>query len=242
MLAPRPRGPREELAARNPFGHVRPVPVLRLPDGGVAVECAQVIGLAGLARLDPLAASSRGLGEVLRHFQSEPRSGSGWGQRHGGRRARMARAPAATDDGLLRRGDRPGGRRADLRTSERRAGSSTCRYSRPASWGSASPGAAHRRGGRVGGEAPLARRHAGGRRRAHARRARLRRRLPRLRRRRDWRRLPRRVHARGKAARGGGPPRPRPRAARARPFWSAWPGWERAAALFDEVSFEVDTA
>jgi glycerate kinase len=62
----------DEVAAPDPFGRVRLVPILRLPDGGVAVECAKVVGLAGLDRLDPLAASSRGLGEVLRHVQSAP--------------------------------------------------------------------------------------------------------------------------------------------------------------------------
>jgi glycerate kinase len=69
----------EEVAAPDPFGRVRPVPVLRLPGGGVAIECARVIGLAGLDRLDPLAASSRGLGEVLRRFQPEPRLWVGLG-------------------------------------------------------------------------------------------------------------------------------------------------------------------
>ncbi|HSS38591.1 MAG TPA: glycerate kinase, partial [Polyangia bacterium] len=53
----------ENVLAADPFGRTRPVPVLRLPGGGVAVECAKVIGLANLERLDPLAASSRGLGE-----------------------------------------------------------------------------------------------------------------------------------------------------------------------------------
>jgi len=69
----------EEVAAPDPFGRVRPVPVLRLAGGGVAVECAQVIGLAGLDRLDPLAASSRGLGQVLLRFQREPRLWVGLG-------------------------------------------------------------------------------------------------------------------------------------------------------------------
>jgi glycerate kinase len=45
----------------------------------VAIECAKVIGLAGLDRLDPLAASSRGLGELLRHFQQAPRIWVGLG-------------------------------------------------------------------------------------------------------------------------------------------------------------------
>ena len=69
----------EDVPARDPFGRVRAVPVLRLPGGGVAVESAKVIGLAGLDRLDPLAASSRGLGEVLQFFQHEPRLWIGLG-------------------------------------------------------------------------------------------------------------------------------------------------------------------
>jgi glycerate kinase len=72
-------GELEQVRAPDPFGRVRPVPVLRFPDGGVAVECAKVIGLAGLDRLEPLAASSRGLGEVLRHFQQAPRLWVGLG-------------------------------------------------------------------------------------------------------------------------------------------------------------------
>src|SRR5580765_5863643 len=48
-----------EVPAGDPFGRLRPVPVLRLPSGGVAIESAKVIGLAGLDHLDPLAASSR---------------------------------------------------------------------------------------------------------------------------------------------------------------------------------------
>lgn len=51
--------------AADPFGKVRPVPVLFLEDGTAVIECAKVIGLAGLARLDPLHASSRGLGELI---------------------------------------------------------------------------------------------------------------------------------------------------------------------------------
>jgi len=68
-----------DVAAPDPFGRMRPVPVLRLPGGGVAIECAKVIGLAGLDRLDPLAASSRGLGGLLLHFQHEPRIWIGLG-------------------------------------------------------------------------------------------------------------------------------------------------------------------
>jgi glycerate kinase len=69
----------EEAPAGDPFGRVRPVPVLRLPGGGVAIECANVIGLAGLDRLDPIGASSRGLGELLQRFENEPRIWIGLG-------------------------------------------------------------------------------------------------------------------------------------------------------------------
>jgi len=70
----------ESVPAADPFGRARPVPVLRLPDGTVAVECARVVGLAGLDRRDPLAASSRGLGELLGHLApSAPRLWVGLG-------------------------------------------------------------------------------------------------------------------------------------------------------------------
>jgi glycerate kinase len=69
----------EEVPAPDPFGRVRPVPVLRLADGSVAIECAKVIGLADLDPLDPLTASSRGLGEVIRRFQQAPRLWIGLG-------------------------------------------------------------------------------------------------------------------------------------------------------------------
>ncbi len=72
-------GELEAAPAADPFGRVRPVPVLRLPGGGVAIESAQVIGLAGLERLEPLAASSRGLGELLARFRREPRLWIGLG-------------------------------------------------------------------------------------------------------------------------------------------------------------------
>jgi len=78
---------------------VRPVPVLRLAGGGVAVECAQVIGLAGLDRRDPLAASSRGLGELLRRLANEPRIWVGLGGSatvDGGRDWPDVRLPQAT--------------------------------------------------------------------------------------------------------------------------------------------------
>lgn len=60
------------LPAADPFGRVRPVPVLVLPDGTVAVESARVIGLAGLEEPDPLRASSRGLGELLAQCAAAP--------------------------------------------------------------------------------------------------------------------------------------------------------------------------
>ncbi len=69
----------DQAPAADPFGRVRNVPVLRLPGGGVAVECAKVIGLAGLARREPLTASSRGLGELLARFEQEPRLWVGLG-------------------------------------------------------------------------------------------------------------------------------------------------------------------
>lgn len=62
----------EMLSAPDPFGRIRPVPVLQLPDGGIAVESAKIIGLAQLDRLDPLTASSRGLGVVLEQLQRRP--------------------------------------------------------------------------------------------------------------------------------------------------------------------------
>jgi len=69
----------EEVAAADPFGRERPVAILRLPDGGVAIESAKIIGMAGLDRLDPLAASSLGLGDVLRRFLEQPRLWIGLG-------------------------------------------------------------------------------------------------------------------------------------------------------------------
>lgn len=69
----------ETRPAADPFGRVRLVPVLILPDGTVALECAQVIGLAGLDQLDPLNTSSRGFGQLLSHFQDAPRLWIGLG-------------------------------------------------------------------------------------------------------------------------------------------------------------------
>jgi glycerate kinase len=69
----------EYSPAPDPFGIIRQVPVLRFDDGGIAVECAKVIGLAGIDHLDPIAASSRGLGVVLKQLQHVPRIWIGLG-------------------------------------------------------------------------------------------------------------------------------------------------------------------
>jgi len=62
-----------ELPAADPYGHIRPVPILELPDGTVAVECAKVIGMAGLKKLNPLETSSRGFGSLLALLQCAPK-------------------------------------------------------------------------------------------------------------------------------------------------------------------------
>lgn len=67
------------LEASDPFGKMRPVPVLELQEGTVALECAKVIGLADLLDPDPMKASSRGLGELIRRFQDAPRLWIGLG-------------------------------------------------------------------------------------------------------------------------------------------------------------------
>lgn len=67
------------IEAADPFGHRRPIPVLELPDGTVAVECARIIGLAGLERLDPMAARSLGLAEALAQVLDAPRLWIGLG-------------------------------------------------------------------------------------------------------------------------------------------------------------------
>lgn len=67
------------LIAADPFGHRRPISVLELPDGTVAVECARIIGLAGLERLDPMAARSLGLAEALAQVLDAPRLWIGLG-------------------------------------------------------------------------------------------------------------------------------------------------------------------
>jgi glycerate kinase len=65
-------GRRHEASVADPFGRVRPVPVLELEDGTQIVECAKVIGLAGLDRLDPMRATSRGLGDLLALLSGAP--------------------------------------------------------------------------------------------------------------------------------------------------------------------------
>lgn len=67
------------VEASDPFGRRRPVAVLELPDGTVAVESARIIGLAGLDRLDPLAARSLGLAEALAQVIQAPRLWIGLG-------------------------------------------------------------------------------------------------------------------------------------------------------------------
>jgi glycerate kinase len=66
-------------SAADPFGRIRLVPVLLLADGTTVLECAKVIGLAGLDRLDPLNASSRGLGDLLAHHRHASRIWLGLG-------------------------------------------------------------------------------------------------------------------------------------------------------------------
>ena len=68
-----------ETPAADPFGRIRGVPALLLADGTVVIECAKVIGLVGLDRLDPLNASSRGLGDLLAHHRHAPRIWLGLG-------------------------------------------------------------------------------------------------------------------------------------------------------------------
>lgn len=56
-----------EAEASDPFGRPVAARLLLLPDGRAVVEAAEAIGLARLApgELDPMAASSRGLGELM---------------------------------------------------------------------------------------------------------------------------------------------------------------------------------
>ncbi len=65
--------------ATDPSGRNRPVPVLHLPDGTLAIESARVIGLASLAERDPVAASSRGLGQLIQQLTDAPRLWVGLG-------------------------------------------------------------------------------------------------------------------------------------------------------------------
>jgi glycerate 2-kinase len=61
-------GERRRVEVSDPLGRPRPAELLLLPDGRAVVESAQAIGLPLLAveELDPLRASSRGLGELVR--------------------------------------------------------------------------------------------------------------------------------------------------------------------------------
>ena len=64
----------QEAEAADPYGRVRTVPWLLLGDGTACVESAKVIGLAGLRKLDPLAATSQGLADLLQIvLASEPK-------------------------------------------------------------------------------------------------------------------------------------------------------------------------
>jgi glycerate kinase len=88
-----------ETPAADPFGRIRGVPVLQLADGTAVLECAKVIGLAGLDRLDPLNASSRGLGDLLAHYRDAPRIWLGLGGSatvDGGRNWPMLTLPPTT--------------------------------------------------------------------------------------------------------------------------------------------------
>jgi len=69
----------EDVPAADPFGRQRPVPILRLSSGGVAIESARVVGMAGLDGLDPMRASSRGLAQVLSRLREQPRLWIGLG-------------------------------------------------------------------------------------------------------------------------------------------------------------------
>ncbi len=63
-----------EAEASDPFGRRRPVPWLMLTDGTACVESAKVIGIAGLDKRDPMAATSLGLAESLQAvLASKPR-------------------------------------------------------------------------------------------------------------------------------------------------------------------------
>jgi glycerate kinase len=67
------------LPAPDPFGRLRAVPWLVLPDGTACLESARIIGLAGLDHLDPMRASSLGLGLALQALSGSPRIWVGLG-------------------------------------------------------------------------------------------------------------------------------------------------------------------
>ena len=67
------------VQAADPFGRIRTVPMLLFTDGAAVLESAKVIGLAGLDRLDPLNASSRGLGDLLARYLDASRIWVGLG-------------------------------------------------------------------------------------------------------------------------------------------------------------------
>lgn len=69
----------QDYTAADPFGRLRPVPVLALPDGTLAVECAKIIGMADMDHLDPMGATSLGLGQLLSDLQGAPRLWIGLG-------------------------------------------------------------------------------------------------------------------------------------------------------------------
>jgi glycerate kinase len=65
-------GARVQVRVRvsDAFGRQREAPIRALPDGTAVVEAAEAIPLDPL-RLDPLAASSRGLGELIAEVEAE---------------------------------------------------------------------------------------------------------------------------------------------------------------------------
>jgi glycerate 2-kinase len=60
----------ERVLVADAFGRQREAPIRALPDGTAVVEAAEAIPLDP-GRLDPLAASSRGLGELIANVQAE---------------------------------------------------------------------------------------------------------------------------------------------------------------------------
>jgi glycerate 2-kinase len=61
---------RERVRVSDAFGRPREAPIRELPDGTAVVEAADAIPLDP-SRLEPLAASSRGLGELIANVQAE---------------------------------------------------------------------------------------------------------------------------------------------------------------------------